>query len=128
MSRLSREKGKRGEREVARIISDLLGVEAKRRVRQHDGDSDILGVFGWSIESKNCKRLELATWWRQACGQTGPDELPALFYKVPHKGWRVRWPLSVLLTEQSAGQWLDPDWTADTTPEAWAAVVRELRA
>lgn len=36
---MSREKGKRGEREVAALISDLLGVNASRRVRQHEEDA-----------------------------------------------------------------------------------------
>jgi len=40
MSAFSRNKGKRGEREVAGLIRELLGVDASRRVRQHDGDSD----------------------------------------------------------------------------------------
>ena len=52
MGRAQREKGKRGEREVAALIRDLLGYEVRRRVRQHDGDSDLVGVPGWSIEVK----------------------------------------------------------------------------
>ena len=126
MSAFSRNKGKRGERAVAGLIRDLLGFDAQRRVRQHDGDSDILGVPNWSIEVKDCATLELPAWWRQTVAQAGND-CPALFYKVPRKGWRVRWPLSVLLTQQRAEMWEGIEWTADTTPEAWAAVVRETQ-
>ena len=72
MGSMSREKGKRGEREVAAIISDLLGVSASRRVRQHEGDSDILGVPGWSIEVKRCEQAapaDIRRWWAQAVSQ-----------------------------------------------------------
>lgn len=125
MSAFSRNKGARAEREVAALIRDLLGYDAQRRVRQHDGDSDILGVPKWCIEVKDCATLALPAWWRQTVEQAG-DELPVLFYKVPRKGWRVRWPLSVVLTDQSADMWTDLEWTAETTPDAWAAVVREV--
>lgn len=124
VSGFSRSKGARGEREVCAIIRDLLGFDARRRVRQHEGDSDVLGVPGWAIESKNCATLDLPAWWRQAVEQAG-DSLPALFYKVPRRGWRVRWPLSAVLVVQRADDWLALDWTADTSPAAWAAVVRE---
>jgi len=128
MSAFSRNKGKRGERSVAALIRDLLGCDAQRRVRQHDGDSDVLGVPGWSIEVKDCADLRLPEWWRQAVEQAGPHEIPCLWFKVPRKGWRVRWPLSCLLVEQRASQWLALEWTAETTPEAWAAVVRDVWA
>ena len=122
----SRNKGKRGEREVAALIHDLLGIDARRRVRQHDGDSDIEGVDGWSIEVKNCATLNVAAWWRQAVEQA-TDGVPVLLYKVPRKGWRALWPLSCLLTMQQADFWRDIAYAADTTPEAWAAVVRNLQ-
>ena len=125
MSAFSRTKGNRGEREVVGLIRDLLGLDASRRVRQHDGDSDVLGVPGWAIEVKNCADLRLAEWWRQACQQATGQDVPALWYKLPRKGWRVLWPLSCMLTMQRADGWMDIAYAADTTPEAWAAVVRE---
>lgn len=126
MSAFSRSKGQRGEREVAGMIRDLLGVDASRRVRQHDGDSDILGVPGWCVEVKNCADLRLTEWWRQASEQAQDGDLPCLFYKLPRRGWRVLWPLASLITMQRADYWRDIAWAADTTPEAWAAVVREI--
>ncbi len=129
MGAMSREKGKRGEREVAAIISDLLGVAASRRVRQHEGDSDILGVPGWSIEVKLWSRLEtclIGEAWKQACQQASADHaIPALFYRANYRPWRVRWPLAALL----GADWPDdPLYAVDSTPEAWAAVVREIRS
>jgi Holliday junction resolvase len=126
---MSREKGKRGEREVAAIISDLLGVSASRRVRQREGDSDILGVPGWCIEVKRWGSLhacEVNRAWAQAVEQAQRDGgIPALFFRANYQPWRVMWPLSVLLTMQSADMWVEPQWAAQTTPEAWAAVARE---
>lgn len=132
MGSMSREKGKRGEREVAAIISDLLGVSASRRVRQHGGDSDILGVPGWCIEVKRWSLLrayEINQAWAQAVEQAQRDGgIPALFYRANHQPWRVMWPLSALLTMQSDVMWTDPLWAATTSPEAWAAAARETWA
>jgi len=41
MGLTSRTKGRRGESELARLLADLTGWTVRRRVRQHDGDSDI---------------------------------------------------------------------------------------
>ncbi len=125
MGAFSRSKGQRGEREVAAIISDLLGLEVKRRVRQHDGDSDLVGVDKWSIEVKNCATLQLNEWWRQTVEQAG-NNLPVLFYKVPRKGWRCKWPAAAHLAMQEAHYWTDIEWTLDGDPQVWAAFAREM--
>ncbi|MBX6334209.1 hypothetical protein IRY61_02605 [Candidatus Saccharibacteria bacterium] len=125
MTRLSREKGKRGEREVVSIIHDLLGVNASRRVRQHDGDSDVIGVPGWSIE---VKRRAVVTegmkrqWWDQACVQANDDERPCVWYRANRSGWRVIWSVSECLSGSYWGGW---EYCVESSPEAWAAVVRE---
>lgn len=127
MSSAGVRKGKRGEREAAALLRDLLGHDVQRRVRQHEGDSDLLGVPGWGLEVKNCAQLDLPAWWRQCCEQAG-ESIPALLYKIPRRGWRVRWPLAALLTDQRGeAMWRGIEWTADTTVEAWAAVVREVQ-
>lgn len=130
---MSREKGKRGEREVAAIISELLGISASRRVRQHEGDSDILGVPGWCIEVKRCEKAapaDIRRWWEQAvaqhlrCGE--PDVLfPALFYRQNRMGWRVVWPLSAAITVPDGVIWPAHEYAVESTLEAWAAVARE---
>ena len=56
---MSRTKGAAGERELAAALRELTGWDIRRRVRQHDGDSDLEGVPGWSIE---VKRLADPTW------------------------------------------------------------------
>ncbi len=131
MGKASREKGKRGEREVAAIIRDLLGFDASRRVRQHEGDSDILGVPGWVIEVKRRRqaaRGDIRQWWHQAEAQArkaGEGLLPVLFYRLDRHDWRVLWPLEAALGAKHQWGW---EYVVDSTPEAWAAVARETMA
>ena len=114
MAKAQRDKGNRGEREVARLIADELGYEVKRRCRQHEGDSDLVGVPGWSLEVKNharATRAQIAAWWQQACAQATTDN-PALVYKRAPGWWRV--------------MWIGPyGYPLEGDIEAWAAVVRE---
>lgn len=129
MSKFSRDKGKRGEREVAAIIKDLTGWDVKRKVRNLVGESDLEGVPGWSVEVKNHAKLDIAAWWRQAVTQAMlTKERPVLFYKVPRKGWRALWPLAVVLDMQPGEMdyWLGLELTSDTTITAWATVAREV--
>lgn len=136
MTAMQRNKGKSGEREIAAIIRDLTGWDVRRRVRQHDGDSDLLGCPGWAVEvkrHKSAQRGEIRAWWRQTVAQaatlakSGPEpDLPVLFYRRDRDDWRAVWPVSVQLAYQRASFWEDYDWTAETSIEAWAAVAREI--
>ncbi|MFT3818321.1 MAG: hypothetical protein QM750_11930 [Rubrivivax sp.] len=125
---MQRDKGKAGEREAAGLIRDLTGWDVRRRVRQHDGDSDLVGVPGWTVEVKrrrSATQADLARWWAQAVAQAGA-ELPVLLYRVDRGDWRAVWPLAALLVQQRADYWRAYEWAADTSVEAWAAVAREV--
>ncbi len=140
MAKAQRDKGARGEREVARIISDLLGFAVSRRCRQHDGDCDLEGVTGWSIEVKNHSKVTrsiLMGWWQQALEQSG-ELAPCLWYKRAPGWWRVMW-LSLPAAEPGSPRdgvggvdlwegtgFTSWDYTNEGEPEAWAAVVREF--
>ena len=130
MSASQRSKGARGEREVARIISDLLGFEVSRRCRQHDGDCDLEGVPGWSIEVKNHAKVTrsiLMAWWQQTLEQSG-ELAPCLWYKRAPGWWRVVWPSGACLPDIGhvlASGYLGWEYTNEGEPEAWAAAVRE---
>ena len=104
---MQRSKGKSGEREIAGILRDLTGWDVQRRVRQHDGDSDLVGIPGWSAEVKRHKaagRGQIGAWWRQTVEQattlaTGDEngskrvfelpKLPVLFYRLDRADWRA---------------------------------------
>jgi hypothetical protein len=130
MSAMQRSKGQRGEREAAAVIAALTGYEVTRRVRQHDGDSDLVGVPGWSVEVKRHKaapRAEIASWWRQTEAQaTRVAAIPLLVFKADRADWRFVWPVSVTLGLQVACMWRGYEWTCEGAPEAWAAVMREV--
>jgi hypothetical protein len=137
MSGMQRSKGKVGEREIASIIADLTGWDVRRRVRQHDGDSDLDGIPGWVAEVKRHKaagRGLIASWWRQAAEQAtrlsarpgiAPTGrlAPVLFYRLDRADWRAVWPLDVVIVGRGCA-W-DGDWTAETTVAGWAAIARE---
>lgn len=129
MSKKSRTKGKTGEREIAALLHDLTGCEVRRRVRQHDGDSDLEGLPGWCVEVKRhakATRADLARWWTQTVTQAGRDGgKPVLFYRQDRDGLRAVWSVAEGLAIAQAGMWQGYQWTAEGTPEAWAAVFRE---
>ena len=127
MTSFSRNKGKRGELAVCRIIFELTGWEAKRRVRNDAGDSDLIGIPGWSVEVKDHSKAMLGDvreWWAQACRQA--DGIPLLVYKRQRGEWRAVYPLSIHLCMQEADWWKDCAYTVETSLEAWAAVAREM--
>lgn len=130
MSSMQRTKGAQGEREISGIIRDLTGWEVKRRVRNHAGDSDLTGIPGWSVEVKRHKtagRAEIASWWRQTQEQA-TGLLPVLFYRLDRDSWRAVWPVALGIKAQTAGMWSGYEWTVEGSPEAWAAVAREIAA
>lgn len=93
MSAHQRTKGQGGEREAARLLSDLTGHAVTRRVRQHAGDFDLIGVDGWAVEIKRAAHLTRATvagWWLQACRQAGAHR-PLLLYRQDRQPWRAVW-------------------------------------
>lgn len=97
MSKFSREKGKRGEREVAKIIQKVLdeiyGENAPRIQRntlQSDkGGFDLVGLEDFAIEVKRHEKLNLKSWWRQTVRQAGEDKFPVLFYRQNNTPWSV---------------------------------------
>lgn len=91
---MQRTKGKAGEREAAALLTRITGQPVQRRVRQHDGDSDLLGITGWSVEVKRhaaAPRASIAAWWRQAVAQCEPDTRALLLYRADRGPWRAVW-------------------------------------
>ncbi len=94
VSRASRQKGQRGEREVCKILADKLGGEYKRNLSQtQDGGYDVLGLDGWAIEVKFQEKLQIEKWWKQAVEQSSEDKKPVLFFRKSREDWRVVVPL-----------------------------------
>ena len=122
--RMSREKGKRGEREVIAILQPIvssvyeaLGVDAPRLQRntlQSDGGGfDVVGLHWMALEVKLVEQQNVEAWWRQTLAQCGQRQTPVLFYRRNKVEWKVR----CLVTMQAGGVWLTapatlavPDW------------------
>jgi len=125
----SRNKGKAGEREIAALVRDLTGWEVRRRVRQHEGDSDLEGVPGWSVEVKRyarAARADVRGWWEQAARQAAAvGQTPVLFWRQDRDEWRAVWPVAESLAIPSTEIWGAYGWTVEGSIEAWAAVARE---
>ena len=117
----SRSKGQAGEREIAGIVRDLTGWDVRRKVRQHDGDSDLEGVPGWSVEVKRhatASRGEIRKWWEQAASQAILDDRPVLFYRRDKDEWRAVWGMDGLGIASY-------QYTVEGSVEAWAMTARD---
>ena len=88
--RAAREKGKRGEREIVKILNER-GIEA-RRGEQYcgaNGDADVIGLNGVHIEVKRCERFLMDKWMDQSISDAREDEVPVLFFRRNGEDWKV---------------------------------------
>lgn len=102
------EKGKEGERQVARALNAaLLKVLVKMQWPEEDiprmsmviqrnqnqsavGGCDLNNVFGLAIEVKRQETLSIEAWWRQCVEAAGRNrEFPVLCYRQNHGQWHV---------------------------------------
>lgn len=93
MGKASRDKGKRGEREVAALLR-AYGYDAKRGAQNRGGpDSpDVTGLPGIHIEVKRTERLDLYGALAQSIGDAGPD-MPVVIHRKNECRWVVIQPL-----------------------------------
>jgi Holliday junction resolvase len=129
MAGASRNKGKAGEREAANLLAQVTGFDVRRRVRQHDGDSDLEGIPAWSIEVKRHATAtpgKLAEWWQQAVTQaqrTGTK--PLLMYRADRGGWRCVWPADLHTDRLPVTHSIDH--TLSASPAAWWAMCEHVK-
>ena len=90
MGTLSKEKGKRFEREVAHLFREY-GYDAHRtaQYRGNTGDAgDVEGVPGFHIEAKNQEKMRLYDWMKQSVSDAaaeGKGNLPVVLHKANRK-------------------------------------------
>lgn len=98
----SRNKGKVGERELAKELTQIFGVEC-RRGQQFSGidGRDVVGLEGVHIECKRVEKLNIDNAMDQATRDCG-DACPAVFHRRNGKPWIVSVKLEDLL--RFAGQ------------------------
>ena len=89
MSRMSRNKGKRGERDAAAELNRLFGLEA-RRAQQYcgeAGDADLIGVEGIHVEVKRVERFHMHPALEQADNDKKPGDVPLVLTRQNLKSW-----------------------------------------
>jgi Holliday junction resolvase len=107
----SREKGARGERELAGVLRDY-GYEA-RRGQQYagaNGDADVVGLPGIHIECKRVERLNLYDAIAQAKHDARDGETPCVFHRKDNCKWLVTMELD---------DWINM-YNDTTIPDDWA--------
>lgn len=84
----ARNKGKRGELELAKLLTKLFGVQC-RRGQQYSGleGRDVVGLPGVHIESKRVERLNLIAAYDQACRDAGEDDVPVVCHRHNLQPW-----------------------------------------
>lgn len=86
----SREKGKRGELELAGKLKEY-GYKT-RRGQQYcgaNGDADVIGLPGIHIECKRVEKLNLYDAMAQAVSDSKEKEMPAVFHRKNNCEWLV---------------------------------------
>ena len=88
MGAMSKRKGKKGERELSKELSRLLGLECRRGVQFQGGpDSpDVVGVPGVHIEAKRTEKLQLWAALDQAVGESGGN-IPVVCHRPNRREW-----------------------------------------
>lgn len=88
MGKKSREKGKRGERELAKLLRSY-GYSA-RRGQQYcgaNGDADVIGLPGLHIECKWVENLNLSDAMEQSKRDANQGEIPVVMHKKNRHPW-----------------------------------------
>jgi len=89
----SRNKGKRGEIEVAHLLQKY-GYETRRgqQFSGANGDADVVGLPGIHIEVKRVEKLNIENAVEQAVRDARGGEKPAVFHRKDRKKWLVTMP------------------------------------
>lgn len=90
--KMSREKGARGEREVAKILSESLSLDISRTPRSgawEHAKGDLYGVPRFNVEVKLQERTRVDEWYKQSEGDAKEDEIPLLIYRRNREQWKV---------------------------------------
>lgn len=97
MGKPSRDKGKRGEREVAKILRDH-GYNARRGVQYHGGPEspDVIGLPGIHIEVKRSEICKAYDFLAQSMLDAG-DDIPIVVHRQNGRPWIVIMPFDGFL-------------------------------
>jgi hypothetical protein len=106
MSKMGRQKGGRGEREVVKLLTkwynDIRLEKATPTLTLKDspfqrnqlqtaiGGSDITNPFGLEVEVKRQEKLSVNTWWEQVNKASDKSRgIPILMYRQNNGSWKI---------------------------------------
>lgn len=86
----SREKGKRGELELAHELK-RFGYETRRgqQFSGLEGDADVVGIPGLHIECKRVEKLNIEKALEQSERDARVGEVPVVMHRRNREGWKV---------------------------------------
>lgn len=107
----SRQKGARGEREIAHFFRDY-GIEARRgqQFSGLQGDADVVGVPYLHLEIKRVQALNLDKAMEQSQRDAREGETPTVVHRKDRQEWRITltledfMPFFMAYVEQQKGQ------------------------
>jgi hypothetical protein len=93
----SRDKGARGEREAAAVLSAVTGCDLERAARNGvDEAEDVMGLPGYHVEVKVYSLIlpsHIRRWWAKLCAERIEGRIPLLMRKVDRQDWTIRIPI-----------------------------------
>lgn len=86
---MSRNKGKSGEREIAKILREHGWDDARRgqQFQGSPGSPDVIGLPGFHIEVKRTEQCRLYEYMEQAASEAAEDEIPVVFHRQNNRRW-----------------------------------------
>lgn len=98
---MSRNKGKRGEREIVKLLQPVVnevyeefGLEPplieRNLMQSNRGGYDLVGVDWVGLEVKLQEQENVSSWWKQCKEQCNEKQEPVLFYRRNRVAWKVQ--------------------------------------
>jgi Holliday junction resolvase len=98
LGKKQREKGKRGERELANKLKEY-GFNTRRGQQfcGANGDADVVGLPNIHIECKRVEKLNIYNAISQAKADAKEEEMPAVFHRKNNCEWLVTMPFEYFM-------------------------------
>ena len=95
----SKQKGNRGERELANLLK-TYGYPTRRGVQYNgrQGDADVIGINGIHIECKRCQKVTDEAFMKQAERDARKGDIPVVMYRRNNEQWKVTLRLNMFMT------------------------------
>jgi Holliday junction resolvase len=93
----ARDKGARGERELAELLSNELGTMVKRKLGQARDGGDDIQVGRFRIEVKRRETLAVEQWAKQVEAAAEPGDVPVVAFRRNGEPWRAVVPMAWLI-------------------------------